>query len=190
MGSRYPSRQTQLFFIAQRKRITKRATSKTINAVSSITFRQHSLQEKYIKTNVKNILYGVRVPKKTLPFPAYPVWTTARFFGFIRSALRRAWTRWAPKYEVLADAKRKYSGDNKRRRFEYQCSECKENFPQKEVEVDHREPCGTLKCYDDIGPFVERLFVSKDKLRVLCRGCHQIKTKEERERKKNENSNV
>ncbi len=124
--------------------------------------------------------------KRTSDFPEYPIWSTARFFSFIRSALRRAWTRWAPKYEALADVKRKYTGDNKRQKFEYKCAECSNYFPQKEIEVDHLTPCGSLKNYDDIGPFVKRLFVSKDKLRVVCKGCHKEKTKKERDRKKNE----
>ena len=122
------------------------------------------------------------MPKKTPPFPAYPTWTTARFFSFVRSALRKAWTRWPPKYMVLADAKRKYTGDNKRQKFEYKCAECNKYYAQKEVEVDHIVPCGTLKCYDDIGSFVERLFVGKDKLRVLCKSCHKEITAKERKK--------
>ena len=109
------------------------------------------------------------MPKKTPPFPEYPSWTTSKFFSFIRSGLRAKWTR---------------------QKFEYLCAECGEYYPQKEVEVDHIISCGTLKTYDDIGPFVERLFVGKDKLRLLCKPCHKAITKKERERKKNEDSDT
>ena len=126
------------------------------------------------------------MPKKTPPFGHYPAWTTAKFFSFIRSGLRAKWTRWPPKYAVMAAAKRVYTGDNKRQKFEYLCSECNEYHPQKETEVDHCVPCGSLRSYEDIGSFVERLFVGEDKLRLVCKTCHREITKKERERKKNE----
>lgn len=118
--------------------------------------------------------------KKTPPFPQYPDWSTARFWSFIRSALRRAWTRWPPKYKVLNDARKKVEG--KRHKYEYKCSSCKKWFKAKEVQVDHKEEVGTLKDYKDLPEFVERLFVSEDKLAVLCKPCHQRKTNDARQK--------
>lgn len=115
--------------------------------------------------------------RKTPPFPQYEKWTTARFWSFIRSTLRRAWTRWPPKYEAMNSAKRKYDGDS-RQKWEYQCAECNKWFKQKEVEVDHIEPAGQLKDYSDLPGFVERLFVGPQSLRVLCKGCHRRITHE------------
>jgi hypothetical protein len=109
--------------------------------------------------------------KKTPPFAQYPPWTTSRFWSFVRSALRRAWTRWPPKYAVLNAAKRPVTG--KRHKAEYQCSVCDQWFKQSEVQVDHMLPVGSLNDYTDLPEFVARLFVSEDKLRCICKKCHQ-----------------
>src|SRR5574342_495004 len=58
---------------------------------------------------------------KTPPFGPYPEWSTAKFWAFLRSGLRAKWQRWPPKYAVVAKSKRKYEGENKRQKFEYQC---------------------------------------------------------------------
>jgi hypothetical protein len=47
---------------------------------------------------------------------------------------------------------------------------------QKEVQVDHVIPAGTLKSYTDLAEFCKNLFCSVDNLRVLCIECHSIKT--------------
>lgn len=117
---------------------------------------------------------------KSPPFHAYPEWTEAKFYAFLRSGLRAKWTRWPPKYEVLAAAKRKYEGPNKRQKFEYQCAVCGGWFPQKEVAVDHIVPVGSLRSLDDLPGFVSRLFVGKESLQVLCDADHQLKTNQER----------
>lgn len=118
--------------------------------------------------------------KRTPPFPEYPQWTTAKFWGFIRSALRTAWTRWPPKYEVVKEASIPYKGKDKRRKFSYRCNICRATFPRKEVEVDHIEPCGSLREYEDLPEFVARLFVGREKLQVVCKKCHREKTNDSR----------
>lgn len=120
------------------------------------------------------------MPTKTPPCEVYPAWTQAKFWAFIRSGLRAKWTRWPPKYEAMAKVKRPYVGEDKRRKFEYQCAHCQGWFMQKEVSVDHIEPVGSLLSFDDLPGFVQRLFVSVDKLQVLCDTCHNVKTQEER----------
>lgn len=97
-------------------------------------------------------------------------WTKSAYFGFIRSALRRAWTRYPVRYQVLADAKRKVVG--KRHKMEFKCAKCSDWFKQKEVEVDHIEGCGSLKEYSDFPKFVSTLFCEADNLRVVCKPCH------------------
>lgn len=119
----------------------------------------------------------------TPPFPHYPEWSTAKFWSFIRSGLRAKWSRWPPKFAVLKNAQRPYKGPNPRQKHEYQCSECKHYFPQREVEVDHVFPAGTLKDYSDLPAFVQRLFVGEGLLRVLCKPCHVLITKEQRNEK-------
>lgn len=116
---------------------------------------------------------------RTPPFEEYPEWSEAKFFAFIRSGLRAKWGRWPPKYQALAQAKRPYKGENKRQKFEYKCAKCKKWYMQKEVSVDHVEPAGTLKSFDDIAEFSRKLFVGVDKLQVLCDTCHKKKTQKE-----------
>lgn len=111
-------------------------------------------------------------------------WTESRYFAFIRSNLRRAWSKYPVKFKVLNDAKRPYEGDDKRTKWEYQCSVCEGWFKSKEIEVDHINPAGSLKTYEDLAGFCERLFCEEDNLRVVCKGCHAKITAEERERKK------
>lgn len=121
-----------------------------------------------------------RSSRTTPPFPAYPDWTTSKFWSFIRSGIRSKFNRWPPKYEVLQAARRNVKHTKTRQRYEYKCAECLNYFPQKEVEVDHKVPAGSLKCSEDLAGFVERVFCSKDELQVLCKPCHKIKTAQER----------
>lgn len=122
---------------------------------------------------------------RTPPYPAYEEWSTARFFGFIRSALRSAYNKWPPKYNVLNAAKRAYEGPDKRQKWEYQCAECSQWFKGKEVSVDHITPAGSLRSFDDLPGFCERLFCGTDGLQVLCTTCHSAKTQKEREENNN-----
>ena len=116
---------------------------------------------------------------KTPPCPEYEAWTTARYWQFIRSALRKAWMKWPPKFQVLKDKRRDVVG--KRHKFEYQCEKCNKWYMQKEVAVDHIVPAGQLNNHKDLAGFVQRLFVGVEKLQLLCKACHLIKTKEERD---------
>lgn len=121
---------------------------------------------------------------KSPPFPNHPDWTTSRFFSFVRSALRQAWNRYPPKYQVLAAAERPYVGPDKRQKKEFLCAICNEWHKRSNVEVDHMIPAGSLTDYSHLPGFVERLFTSVDKLRVLCKECHKVVTAEEKARKK------
>ncbi len=101
-------------------------------------------------------------------------------FNHIRSMLRRAWSRDPERYSILNAASRPYIGENKRQKKEYRCNACNEWFKQKEVCVDHINPCGRLSSFEDIGEFCKHLFTNKNGLQVLCKICHNAKTKKER----------
>lgn len=103
-------------------------------------------------------------------------WTEASFWNFLRSGFRRMSLRWPPLVRLALDKVRRPFAGGGRQKWEYQCESCGKWFPRKEVEVDHIEPCGSLKCSDDLKSFVERLFCETDKLRVLCNECHAIRT--------------
>lgn len=103
-------------------------------------------------------------------------WTEARYFSFIRSALRSAFQKWGPKHEAKKLAKRGYN--------QYECAHCGEIYGNKDTEVDHIQPAGSLKTYQDLPAFVERMFCEVEGFQVLCKACHQVKTNEEREARK------
>lgn len=89
--------------------------------------------------------------------------------------------RWPVKQDVLM-ANRRAKQFEGRHKFEYQCVTCEQWYVGKEVAIDHIVPAGTLKTYDDLPQFVERLFCEAENLQVLCTDCHQAKTNEERKR--------
>lgn len=104
-------------------------------------------------------------------------WTQARYFGFIRSGLRRMSLRWGPRNIAKNAVRRDYTGDNPRQKYEYQCSVCGGWFKGADVEVDHVVECGELRSFDDLPGFVARLFCEADGFRVLCKHtCHRRKT--------------
>lgn len=107
--------------------------------------------------------------------------TESAFWSFIRSALRQKSRWWKPVSECKQKARRPYKGPNKRQKFEYQCNHCKKWYAEKNINVDHIIPAGTLTCANDLPGFVERLFVEVEELQVLCSNCHDKKTAKERE---------
>jgi 5-methylcytosine-specific restriction endonuclease McrA len=109
--------------------------------------------------------------------------TESMFWSMIRSTLRNKSRWWKPISQCKADARRKYNGPNKRQRWEYQCAKCKKWWSEKNINVDHIIPAGSLQCADDLPGFVERLFVEVEGLQVLCSNCHNLKTKSERNEK-------
>ena len=109
--------------------------------------------------------------------------TNAMFWSFIRSALRQKSRWWRPITQCKMASRRPYKGTNKRQKFEYQCNQCKNWFPDKETAVDHKIPAGSLNSGDDLKGFVERLFCEEEHLQVLCKTCHDTKTKLEKLKK-------
>lgn len=106
--------------------------------------------------------------------------TESAFWSFIRSGLRQKSRFWKPILQAKMDARRPYKGPNKRQKFEYLCKACGGWFPDKNINVDHICPAGSLNCAQDLPGFVERLFCETDNLQVLCSECHNEKTKSEK----------
>ena len=107
-------------------------------------------------------------------------WTEARYWQFIRSALRKA-TMFYPVKQQVKKAYRK-SVTGQRHKFEYPCAHCGDWFMEKEISLDHITPAGSLKSYGDLAGFVERLFCEPKDLQILCHPCHTIKTNEEKKK--------
>lgn len=107
--------------------------------------------------------------------------TEAQFWQSIRQSLRNLSRWWEPAKQCKLEARRPNKSNNKRMKWEYQCSQCSNWFPESFIKIDHTIPCGALNCSDDLKGFVERLFVEKEGYTVMCDDCHQIKTNRERE---------
>jgi 5-methylcytosine-specific restriction endonuclease McrA len=103
------------------------------------------------------------------------------FWGSVRSALRRHFRYWKPATQAKVAARRKYEGENRRQKWEYQCAHCKKWFMDKETQIDHIIPVGSLKNGDDLKGFLERL-TPETGFQVLCKEDHQIKTNKERKK--------
>ena len=106
--------------------------------------------------------------------------TESGFWGFIRSALRQKSRWWKPILECKRLNRRPYKGSNKRQKWEVQCNICKGWFMDKNINVDHIIPVGTLKSAADLPLFVENLFCEIDNLQCACKKCHDGKTNNER----------
>lgn len=103
----------------------------------------------------------------------------ARYRTFVRSAMRKAWMKWPPRYEALKAARRDYHGPNPRQKFEFQCARCKHWFMQKFISVDHIVPWGSIVGLS-LDEAWSRLLVPVSGLQCLCDDCHDTKTAAEK----------
>ena len=116
------------------------------------------------------------------------LWTEARLRSFIQSALRKAFSRYPPKYGAMKKALvgKKQNKTTGRMAYHYRCSKCRKHFPSIDIQIDHKEPVVHVeKGFEDWNTYVERLFCSEDNLQVLCKSCHSKKSEgENRKRRK------
>lgn len=110
-------------------------------------------------------------------------WTEARFRSFIKSILRGGSQRWGPKYETLNEAcvGKRINAKTGRLAKHFKCCKCTQEYPQKEVEVNHILPVVPLSGFDSWDGVIERLFCEKDGLEVVCKPCHLKISADERE---------
>lgn len=108
-------------------------------------------------------------------------WTESKFNNFIRNQLRSGTRKWAPIQKVKKEANV--------RRGVYLCAGCKKEVPNTTKEgrarktnifVDHINPIVNPETgfvsYDE---YINRMFCEKENLQLLCKKCHDVKTKEE-----------
>lgn len=138
---------------------------------------------KVAKAKKKKIAVKPRVPRTRNA----GTMTESQYFSRISAALRDAFRFWKPMTSALSKVRRPYNGKNKLIKFEYQCAKCKSWFIRTQVQIDHIIPCGSLRSYDDIVPFIIRLTEENENgYQVLCKKDHMEKTKKEVEQRKQE----
>lgn len=104
-------------------------------------------------------------------------YTEAQYWGVVRSALRNAFRYWKPAVMAKIIARRLYKGENKRQKYEYKCASCGEWFPDKETQIDHIIPVGSLTKEEDLVLFLRNLTPENVyDFQVLCIKCHKEKT--------------
>lgn len=118
--------------------------------------------------------------------------TNAAFFGKIRSMLRKEWRHSQMYRDALKRAKVPFKGEG-RRKYSIKCEGCgieyamgerivvgetKQGKPKDSLayQIDHKIDAGSLKTFDNLSGFAERLFCSPEDLQVLCWHCHKDKT--------------
>lgn len=94
--------------------------------------------------------------------------------------MRSATRKWAPISDCLSSARVK--------RGFYECADCKEHVPNtvkeggkrvKNIFVDHIEPIVPVTGWVSWDSCIERMFCEISNLQLLCKACHDRKSKEE-----------
>ena len=107
-------------------------------------------------------------------------WTEGRFRSFIENILRAGTRKWGPIGDCEAKART--------RRGWYMCAGCEKEIPatvkegRKRVNnkfVDHIEPAVPITGWVNWDHYIENLFCEEDNLQLLCKKCHDAKSKEE-----------
>lgn len=103
-------------------------------------------------------------------------WSKARFHSFIAGALRQASNRWPPKYLARKASKVAYG--------KYTCAGYSREahiIRAKDVRVDHInpvvDPATGFVTWDE---FITRLFCEAENFQVLCKSCHDNKSRDEK----------
>ena len=93
------------------------------------------------------------------------------FKSWMIGALRRASYKYPPRYLALNNARVS--------RGVYRCAICKGDHPRKNVQVDHVEPVIGMEGFVDWQVYVTRMFPDISGFQLLCKPCHNKKSKEE-----------
>lgn len=136
-------------------------------------------------------------PKKTDPdeydqywnFAGSPWKSRSAWLGWVRSVLRKCWSRHPRKVAFIQKNRVKIPNTNPSSAVRFptvwgaQCACCKELVPlsggkkesgKKVAQIDHILPSGSLKNIKDVQGFFERLMlITDDSLRFLCNVCNK-----------------
>lgn len=114
--------------------------------------------------------------------------TPAGFWSWLRGNLRRSlWKSNPVKLDYIRKKRYKYPMGKPTKKnpngmiWVAKCEMCDKRHKMGDIEVDHREPSGSLTKIEDILPFILKLaFVTEDHLRLLCKKCHRLVTLSQR----------
>jgi 5-methylcytosine-specific restriction endonuclease McrA len=104
-------------------------------------------------------------------------WTEARWNSFIKSALRSASNRWAPKQLVKKQARIA--------RNTYVCALCGAKVGNKTIKIDHIDPVvDPVKGFTTWDSYIARMFPEVEGYQAICLSCHTAKTRTENQTRK------
>lgn len=108
------------------------------------------------------------------------IWKTqSAFFSWIRGSLRRAWTKY-PVSKNFKNSQCRPAPKGGRAKWVADCAKCGKQFNKSSLQVDHIVPAGSIRSWEDVGAFVQRLFTTSENMRLLCKPCHEMVTNQER----------
>lgn len=113
-------------------------------------------------------------------------WTEARYRAFVVGALRSATRRYPPRNAALKNAfvEQRISKKSNRLAKHYRCAICRNLFTSTDIQIDHIEPVVDPKVgFVSWDVYISRMYCEVDNFQVLCKPCHKVKTKEERQQK-------
>ena len=110
-------------------------------------------------------------------------WTQARFNSFIKNMLRGGHlSGWGPKQTALKLARdgKIVNPKTNRPNIASKCQLCLSRFLEADMKIDHIDPVVDpytgFTTWDDC---IKRMYVEVDGYQILCKQCHDKKTKEE-----------
>jgi hypothetical protein len=114
-------------------------------------------------------------------------WSSGKLRTFITGVLRSGFRKFPAKYETLkaASVGKKVNVKTNRIAEHFKCAVCKQDYPAKEVNVDHNNPVVCpVEGFVNWDVYIKRMFCGKENLQVLCTTCHDVKSSEERKVRK------
>lgn len=113
--------------------------------------------------------------------------TENQYKNWVISLLRKGTLRWKPRGIALRARRdgKVVNPDTGKMCIASKCDSCGERFMEKLMKVDHINPVvDPLKGWEGFDSFIKNLFCEVDNFQILCKVCHDKKSKEETELRK------
>lgn len=117
---------------------------------------------------------------KKIPSPVEG-WSDARFHSWILNIIRKGTVFFPNRINAINLAKvgRRKNSKTNRLAEHYKCALCQDQFPLKDIEVDHVEPVIPISGWKSWDDTIRRVFCRPSGWQVLCKQCHIKKSAEE-----------